>query len=99
MSESLAASDATMAGPVLVLAANQAIATNGPAWAQAFAASRLLHRVRLVSEDGDRDLAAVVAEARSLRAASILAVGEGAQLAVGRAAAKQLELPLLRADG
>jgi glycerol dehydrogenase-like iron-containing ADH family enzyme len=87
---------AAVRGPVLLLADNRAIAAGATRWAEAFAAAGLMHRVRLV--DRESDLAAVLAEASCLGAATILAVGIGCPLSVGRAAAEQLGLPLVPSD-
>jgi hypothetical protein len=64
------------AGPVLVVADNEAIARLAPRWAARFAASGRVHRVRLLSLGSPSEIAAVVAEARSLPATVILAAGD-----------------------
>lgn len=84
----------TLAGPVLLLADNPTIAAGAPAWARAFAAAGLTYRVRLIEDDREASVAAAIAEAASLRAATILAVGGGGPRSVGRAVAERLGLPL-----
>lgn len=88
---------AGVSGPVLVLADNQAISAAAPNWAAAFAAAGTTHRVRLVERASEREVAAVLAEAEHLGAATILAVGSKSPLAVGQAVAGRLGLPLLTA--
>ncbi len=60
------------AGPILVVADNEAITRGGPAWAQAFAAADRVYRVRLAGPSSPR---AIAAEAHSLGASAILWAG------------------------
>jgi glycerol dehydrogenase-like iron-containing ADH family enzyme len=83
-------------GPLLVIADNEAIARLAPGWAERFAAAGLGYRVRLAGSLGDRELEAVVAEARSLPARAILAAGSPATRALAAAAAARLGLPMIR---
>ena len=71
-----AASSGGPAGPVLIVADNEAIARLAPRWAARFAAVGRMYRVRLLSHGSPAELAAVAAEARSLPAAGILAAGD-----------------------
>ena len=71
-----AASRGGPAGPVLIVADNEAIARLAPRWAARFAAIGRVHRVRLLSLGSPAEIAAVVAEARSLPATVILAAGD-----------------------
>jgi glycerol dehydrogenase-like iron-containing ADH family enzyme len=83
-------------GPLLIVADNAAIARRAMRWAEQFAAAGRLYRVRLAGALGDRDLEGVVAEARSLAAAAVLAAGGPATRALAAAAAAALGLPLVQ---
>jgi hypothetical protein len=83
-----------LAGPVLVVADNEAIARRAPAWAAGFSACGRPHRVRLVGQmAGDVD--DLVVEATNLAATAILAAGGKEAMQAGRAVAARLSLPLL----
>lgn len=88
---------AGVSGPVLVLAENSAIAAAAPRWAAAFARAETVHRVRLVGRASEPEIAAVLAEAQNLGAATILAAGSGSCAEIGRAVASLLGRPLLTA--
>ena len=88
---------AGVAGPVLVLADNPAIAAAAPRWAAAFAQTGTVHRVRLVGRATAPEIAAVLAEAENLGAATILAAGSGSSVEIGQAVASRLGRPLLTA--
>jgi glycerol dehydrogenase-like iron-containing ADH family enzyme len=85
-------------GPLLVIADNESIARLAPRWAEAFTAAGLHYRVRLVGSLGDRELEAILAEARSLAAGTILTAGQPATIALAAAAADRLGLPLVREE-
>ena len=89
---------AALRGPLLVLADNHGIAGGAVDWARVFPAAGLTYRVRLVG-GGESDIPAAVAEAESLGARMLLAVGPGLPLVVGQAAAERLGLPLVHCDG
>ena len=89
---------AALRGPVLVLADNDGIARGAVDWARVFAAAGLVHRVLLIN-GGEPDIPAAVAEAESLGAQTLLAVGPNQPLAVARAAAERLGLPLVQFEG
>lgn len=88
---------AGVSGPVLVLAENSAIAAAAPRWAAAFDQTETVHRVRLVGRASEPEIAAVLAEAQNLGAATILAAGSGSSVEIGRAVASLLGRPLLTA--
>lgn len=80
-------------GPVLIVAGATPIARLAPIWAAALEELGLSHRVRLFGgESSRREIAAIVAEARSLGARTIVAAGGGKVLDAGRAAAAVLRL-------
>ncbi len=87
-----------ISGPVLLLADNLSIAAAAPRWAADFAAAGTVHRVRVVGHPSQQEIAAVLAEAKNLGAATILAAGSGSPLAVGQAVACRLGLPLFTTD-
>lgn len=82
--------------PVLVVADNASIAAFAPAWAESFDEVGWLHRVRLFTAGRSSDgRTAIVEEARSLGARSIVAAGDEAVVAAASAAAAALDLPFL----
>lgn len=85
-----------MTAPVLVVADNAAISRFAVRWAGEFARTGRLHRVRLVGAGGESEIGAVVAEARSLRAATIVAAGGDTACRVAAAVAARLDLALVR---
>jgi len=85
------------AGPVLVVADNDAIGRCGPTWARAFAAVGRSHRVRLCDAGlADRqEVTAVLREAASLGAVVIVGAGVGGVVEVARRAAAEAHLPFV----
>ncbi len=77
-------------GPVLVVADARAISRWAPAWAAVFAAAGWTHRVFAADP---ADVGAIVAEAESLRAATMLAAGDAAMVAAVESAAAACGLP------
>ncbi|MFM7244292.1 MAG: hypothetical protein ACKO40_08985 [Planctomycetaceae bacterium] len=84
---------AGVAGPVLVVADNTAIARAAPAWADAFAAAGWLHRVLAADPAGDDEVAAIAAEAASCDATAIVAAGDAAVVSVAERAAAVRRVP------
>lgn len=85
---------AGVAGPVLVVADADAIAASAPAWAAAFAAAGLVHRVLVASDrTDDAEVAAIAAEAESLAAAAVAVVAGAAVVAAAESAAARRGLP------
>jgi glycerol dehydrogenase len=83
-------------GPALVIAAATPIARLAPTWAAAFDEVGIGHRVRLFGgESSRREIAAIVEEARSLGARTIVAAGGGKVLDAARSAAAALRLPFV----
>jgi glycerol dehydrogenase-like iron-containing ADH family enzyme len=80
--------------PVLVVAGDDAISLLAPAWAGSFADARWIHRV-LASGGGPAEIASIAAEADSLAAAVIVAVGSPEVIAACRAAAAARGLPFV----
>ena len=74
--------------PVLVVADAAAIASAAPAWAAAFAAQGIIHRVVFHRVD-------VVAAAADFRPRTVVAAGSPESFAVGRAAAAALGVPFV----
>lgn len=82
--------------PVLVVADNASIAAFAPAWAESFDEVGWLHRVRLFTAGRASDgHLAIVDEARTLGARSIVAAGDEAVVAAASAAAAALGLAFL----
>jgi len=84
---------AGLAGPVLVVADGEAISRLAPAWAEAFAAAGWLHRVLAAGTAATGEVAAIAAEAESLRAAALVAAGDAAVRATVEQAAAACRLP------
>lgn len=84
---------AGLAGPVLVVADDEAVARLAPAWAEAFSAAGWLHRVLAAGPGAVAEVAAIAAEAESLRAAALVAAGDAAVLAAVQQAAAACRLP------
>ncbi len=78
-----------LAGPVLVVADDAAIAAHAPDWAASFAAAGMVHRVVVVGVD-------VVAAAQDLGARVVVAAGAAAAAPAALAAAA-LAVPLVEA--
>lgn len=85
-----------LAGPVLVVAGNAAVAQLAPSWARSFAEVGWTHRVRLFGGESSRgEIAAIVAEVQSLGGRVIVAAGGGKVLDAARAAAAATALPFV----
>lgn len=84
---------AGIAGAVLVVADNEAIARGGPAWAEQLAGR--VHRVRLAPAASPAAAAALVAEARSLGATAIVAAGGDEPRRIAAEAARLLGVALI----
>jgi glycerol dehydrogenase len=83
-------------GPALVIAGATPIARLAPIWAAALDEVGIGHRVRLFGgESSRREIAAIVEEARSLGARTIVAAGGGKVLDAARSAAAAMRLPLV----
>ena len=81
-------------GPVLIVAGSTAIARLAPTWAAALEDAGMSHRVRLFGgESSRREIAAIVDEAKSFGARTIVAAGGGKVLDAARSAAAALRLP------
>jgi glycerol dehydrogenase-like iron-containing ADH family enzyme len=80
---------------VLVVTDNEAIGRHAVRWAEAFAQTGTVHRVRLVTAADPGAVEAVAAEASSLGATVVLAAGGDATRAVAARAAGRLGLPLV----
>lgn len=82
--------------PVLIVAGAAEVTRLAPAWADSLAAIGWTHRV-LVSEGGPGgdEIAVIVAEAISLAAAAIVAVGNAGVVSAAEAAAAAAHLPLV----
>lgn len=80
-----------LAGPVIVVADDAAIAGRAPAWAAAFAAAGMVHRVVVAGVD-------VAAAAAGLEARCVVVACPAAHSAA-RVAADALGLPLVDASG
>jgi hypothetical protein len=79
------------AGPILVVAANDAIASGGPRWASLFLATQRLYRVRLA---GPSTVEALVNEAKSLGAVAVMSSGDSNTWTLAEAAASALGIPV-----
>jgi glycerol dehydrogenase-like iron-containing ADH family enzyme len=87
--------------PLLIVADNQAIATQSADWFEQFSMAGWLYRVRLGEVPAafcEQEAAAIAVEAKSLQATAILAVGASALLEVAAEAAEQAQLPLIRRE-
>jgi glycerol dehydrogenase len=83
-------------GPALIVAGATPIARLAPIWAAALAEVGITHRVRLFGgESSRREITAVMEEARSLGARTIVAAGGGKVLDAARSAAAALHLPFV----
>jgi len=83
-------------GPCLIVAGSTAVARLAPTWAAALDEVRFVSRVRLFGgESSRREIAAIVEEARSLAARTIVATGGGKVLDAARSAAAELGLPFV----
>ena len=83
-------------GPALVVAGATPIARLAPIWAAALEDVGMSHRVRLFGgESSRREIAAIMEEARSLNARTIVAAGGGKVLDAARSAAAALRLPFV----
>ncbi len=85
-----------LAGPVLVVAGNAAVAQLAPTWARSFAEVGWTHRVRLFGGESSRaEIAAIIAEVKGLGGRVIVAAGGGKTLDAARAAAAATALPFV----
>jgi glycerol dehydrogenase len=83
-------------GPVLIVAGATPIARLAPVWAAALDDVGMGHRVRLFGgESRQPEIAAIVEEARSLGARTIVAAGEDNLIEAARSAAAALRLPFV----
>ena len=83
-------------GPALIVAGAMPIARLAPTWAAALDEVGMSHRVRLFGgESSRREIAAIVEEARSLGARTIVAAGGGKVLDAARSAAAALRVPFV----
>ena len=83
-------------GPALLIAGATPIARLAPIWVAALDEVGICHRVRLFGgESSRREIAAIVEEARSLGARTIVAAGGVRVLDAGRSAAATLRLPFV----
>jgi glycerol dehydrogenase len=83
-------------GPALIVAGATPIARLAPVWAAALDEVGIGHRVRLFGgESSRREIAAIVEEARSLGAHTIVAAGGGKVLDAARSAAAAMRLPFV----
>jgi len=83
-------------GPALIVAGATPIARLAPIWAVALDEVGIGHRVRLFGgESSRREIAAIVEEARSLGAKTVVAAGGGKVLDAARSAAAAMRLPFV----
>jgi glycerol dehydrogenase len=83
-------------GPALIVAGATPIARLAPTWAAALDDVGMSHRVRLFGgESSRREIAAIVEEAKSLGARTIVAAGGGKVLDAARSAAAAVRLPFV----
>jgi len=83
-------------GPCLIVAGSSAVACLAPIWAATLDAAGIVFRVRLFGgESSHREIAAIVEEARSAAARTLLGAGGGKVLDATRAAAAELGLPFV----
>ena len=83
-------------GPVLIVAGAMPIARLAPIWAAALDEVGIGYRVRLFGgESSQREIAAIVEEARNLGARTIVAAGEDSLIDAARSAAAALRLPFV----
>jgi len=83
-------------GPVLIVAGATPIARLAPLWAASLGDAGLNHRVRLFGgESSRREITAIVGEAQSLGARTIVAAGGGKVIDAARSAAAALRLPFV----
>lgn len=78
-------------GPILVVADNGAIASGGPRWARIFLAAQRPYRVRLA---GPSTKEAVVNEAKSLGAVTVISAGDSTTWVLAEAVASELGIPV-----
>jgi glycerol dehydrogenase-like iron-containing ADH family enzyme len=83
-------------GPVLIVAGATPIARLAPVWAAALDDVGMGHRVRLFGGASSQpEIAAIVNEARSLGARTIVAAGKDSLIDAARSAAAALRLPFV----
>lgn len=87
---------AGLSAPVLIVADTEAISRCAPAWAAAFMAMGWTHRVfAAAGHAGSDEVAAIAAEAESLGAATLVAVGGTAVVSAVKSAAADSRLPAI----
>lgn len=86
---------AAIAGPLLVIATGETVARYAPAWAATARQYRSGYRVLVIQDNNPHEAEQVVAEATSLAAAGIVAVGTQAVVTIATTAAKMLGLPVV----
>ena len=84
-----------LAGPVFIVADATSIGQQATGWATALKAVDLVHRVRLCGGSSPGEIAAVVAEARSFEARTIVAAGGAGVHETARAIAATIMVPLV----
>lgn len=90
-----AVAEAGIEGPLLVVATGETVARYAPPWATNAGAGRGGYRVLVVRDDDSQETGQIVAEALSLAAAGIVAVGGDAVIATATAAGRSLGLPVV----
>ncbi|RLS34057.1 MAG: hypothetical protein DWH79_05365 [Planctomycetota bacterium] len=85
-----------LSGPVLVVASNESVSQQAPAWAESFAVVAWAHRVRVCGPlPAAAEAEALAAEAARLQARLIMVVGDEPVMAAARRAATDTGLPLV----
>jgi glycerol dehydrogenase-like iron-containing ADH family enzyme len=88
---------AGLEGPVLVVADDDSIGRLAPAWAASFAAVGWVHRVVAGRDADPAEVESLAAEARSLKAATVIGTGGASVRAAARAAAAAVGRPVVEA--
>ncbi len=86
---------AAIDGPLLVVATSETVARYAPAWAATARQYRGGYRVLVIQDNNPQEAGQIVAEATSLAAAGIVAVGTEAAVATATAAGRMLGLPVV----
>lgn len=86
---------AAIEGPLLVVATGETVARYAPAWAANAEQYRSRYRVLVIDDNNPHEAGQVVAEATSLAAAGIVAVGTQAVVATATTAGRMLGLPVV----
>lgn len=82
-------------GPLLLVATGETVARYAPAWAANCGPNRGGYRVLVIRADNPSEVQPIVAEATSLAAAGIIAVGDAAVIAAATAAGRSLAVPVV----